>query len=159
MADTKVENKLRLTKVDVYAGHIVCIVQFAPTGLKHTTPKLMSTVLKNYPNLPKHACVNGSSNTFCGVMNSTPLPHLLEHIIVDAQVHQKQQRYGENAGNCVSQCSEMSQSTIVGTSEWLDESAGIARIDVSFHDDLQALSALNEAVYFLNDALAGSSKS
>ena len=44
---------------------------------------------------------------------------------------------------------------IVGTSEWLDEAAGIARIDVSFADDLVALRAMRDSVAFLNKLLRG----
>ena len=40
-------------------------------------------------------------------------------------------------------------------SEWLDEAAGIARIDVSFADDLVALRAMRDSVAFLNKLLCG----
>ena len=44
---------------------------------------------------------------------------------------------------------------IVGTSEWADERAGLARIDVSFADDQVALRAFRDAVAFLNETLRG----
>ena len=43
--------------------------------------------------------------------------------------------------------------TFVGTSEWIDEPAGRALIQLSFTDDLIALRALNQAVSALNTLL------
>ena len=42
------------------------------------------------------------------------------------------------------------QATFVGTTEWVDEAAGIARVQVSYLDDLQALRSLSEALDILN---------
>ena len=41
----------------------------------------------------------------------------------------------------------------MGTTEWTDEHAGRARIQISFADDLVALRAIRDAVDFLNEAL------
>lgn len=41
----------------------------------------------------------------------------------------------------------------MGTTEWTDERAGRARIQISFADDLVALRAIRDAVDFLNEAL------
>ena len=41
----------------------------------------------------------------------------------------------------------------VGTTEWTDEAAGRARIEVSFLDDLVALRAFRDAIAFLGDAM------
>lgn len=45
--------------------------------------------------------------------------------------------------------------TFVGTTEWLDEAAGLARVEVNFTDDLVALRALRSALAFLNEVLDG----
>ncbi len=39
------------------------------------------------------------------------------------------------------------------TTEWTDEAAGRARIEVSFLDDLVALRAFRDAIAFLGDAM------
>lgn len=43
--------------------------------------------------------------------------------------------------------------TFVGTTEWLDEPAGLAHVQVSFDDDLIALRALRDAADILNQAV------
>lgn len=43
--------------------------------------------------------------------------------------------------------------TFVGTTEWLDEPAGLAHVQVSFADDLIALRALRDAADILNQAV------
>ena len=43
--------------------------------------------------------------------------------------------------------------TFIGTTEWIDGPAGLARIEFGFQDDLVALRSLNDAVAFVNLAL------
>lgn len=138
---------LRVTRVEVLRGHLVCTVEFAPGAARVTSRALAQRVLGEFPNLPRHACVNERGRTFGDVMACTPMPHLLEHMIVDLQVREMADRASTPAAG---------DAPIVGCSEWLDESAGLARIDVSFADDLIALRALRNAVDALDDALADS---
>ena len=92
-----------------------------------------------FPDIVKHACVNGVSDKFVAVMNSTSVPHLLEHLMIDIQVHDDRAE---------------ADASFVGATEWLDESAGTALVQVSFDDDLCALQALNESLDFLNAELS-----
>lgn len=97
--------------------------------------------------------------TFAAVMDCTPLPHLLEHLVVDLQVRAESGQWFTLPGAAPSVSPHVAGTThdrpIVGTSEWLDEAAGIARIDVSFADDLVALRAMRDSVAFLNKLLCG----
>ena len=70
-------------------------------------------------------------------MDHTPLPHLLEHLVIDLQVREAQR----------------DDDAFAGTTDWIDQEAGTARIQVSFTDDLAALRAFRDAVRFLNDAI------
>ena len=125
--------------MEVHRGHLICRVSFAGAP-RITSPELMGRVLAAFPTVAEHACVNERGPTFAAVMNRTPLPHLLEHLVVDLQVRAESKASAQGRA-------------IVGTSEWLDEPAGIARIDVSFADDLVALRAMSDAVAFLNETL------
>lgn len=175
-----VTKPVQVARVEVLRGHMVCTVRFA-AGMPHaTSPQLMALVLPQFPNLPRHACVNERGETFAAVMNRTPLPHLLEHMIVDLQVREMAKgadasegpgadaaagaapaaghvAAGSAAANSAPRASRIRRTSsvnfnasILGTSEWLDESAGIARIDVSFADDHIALRALRDAVATMN---------
>ena len=62
------------------------------------------------------------------------MPHVLEHLVIELQTR----------------ASDDSQAMFVGTTEWVDEAAGIARVQVSYLDDLQALRSLSEALDILN---------
>ena len=93
-------------------------------------------------------------------MDCTPLPHLLEHLVVDLQVRAESGQWFTLPGAAAEAPPSMwraqrSDRPIVGTSEWLDEAAGTARIDVSFADDLVALRAMRDSVAFLNKLLRG----
>ena len=201
---------VRVARVEVLRGHMVCTVRFAVGAPRVTSPQLMALVLPQFPNLPRHACVNERGETFAAVMNRTPLPHLLEHMIVDLQVREMAKGSDESeglgadaasvadpgaaadaasvadpgaaadavpganqaagaasaaghvaAGSAAAKLAPRASrirrtsavnlnASIVGTSEWLDESAGVARIDVSFTDDHTALRALRDGVAAMN---------
>ena len=123
--------------ITVHTGRIAFDVEIPDARFRYTTPRLSAFVNGQYPDLPHHACVNDVGETFGYVMERTSVAHLLEHLIISEQVS------SHNA----------SSDTFVGTTEWTDEAAGRARIEVAFRDDLIALRAFNEATRFLNIAV------
>lgn len=159
MAD---EQPIRIKRLEVRRGHLTCLVEFAPQVPRFTSKALVDRVLPAFPALLRHACVNGSGRTFGDVIECTPVPHLLEHMVVDLQVREMAKGEAPVAAP-ISKPSEpdasaspasASDTPIVGTSEWVDEAAGLARIDASFADDQVALRALRDAVRALNNALS-----
>lgn len=104
-----------------------------------TDARLAELARRRHPSLPAHTCINSSGPTFGAVMQRTPLPHLLEHLIIDAQVRDP---------------ATAPQQRFVGTTSWTDRAAGEARIEVSFSDDLVALRAVNGALVELSDILS-----
>ncbi len=130
---------LTLSRIRVGHGRIRAQLELAPKTARFTSPELIQRVLKHYPFLPQHACVNESGATFGSVMNYTPLPHLLEHLVISEQARMSLE----------------DETVFVGTSEWLDEERGIAYIQVNFTDDLIALRAFREATSFLNQCVIG----
>ena len=144
---------VRITRLEVRRGRLTCIVEFAPKVPRFTSKALIDKVLPAFPSLPRHACVNGSGRTFGDVIECTPVPHLLEHMVVDLQVREM-----ASATLGVPAPPAPADAPIVGTSEWINETAGLARIDASFADDQVALRALRDAVAALNAALNGVSR-
>lgn len=119
---------LRIESLTVRPGRIVSEVLVDPAR-RYTTPQLADTLLEEYPTLASHACVNDEGDTFGCVIARTPVPHLLEHLVIDLQVRS----------------SERTDGAFVGTTEWIDEAAGRATVQVSFTDDLVALRAFRDA--------------
>ncbi len=165
---------VRITRLEVRRGHLTCTVKFAPKVPRYTSKALIDKVLPAFPSLPRHACVNGSGRTFGDVIECTPVPHLLEHMVVDLQVREMVSvtpgalaatpsavapprepaaTPGASASSAPATPNAPADAPIVGTSEWIDEAAGLARIDASFADDQVALRALRDAVATLNAAL------
>lgn len=138
--------KLSLERLIVRADRVVCDVLLAPGSPRMTSPALMACVCRVYPNLPRHACVNDAGDTFADVMNCTSIPHLLEHLVIDEQARSASSQAPSNASTDVGP-------VFVGTTEWTDEFAGRARIEVSFTDDLVALRAFRDAARFLNETV------
>ena len=127
------------TKIVVQDGRLVCEVVVPDPARRYCTPRLANRVRTAFPDIVKHACVNGVSDRFVTVMDSTSVPHLLEHLMIDIQVHDDRVE---------------ADASFVGATEWLDESAGTALVQVSFADDLCALQALNKSLDFLNAELS-----
>ena len=124
----------------VGAGRIGCDVALAAQAPRTTDPVLAARVCASFPNLPRHACVNGAGDTFGAVMEATSLPHLLEHLVTDLQT----QAAPPDASP---------DTAYVGITRWTDENAGRAHIEVRFTDDLVALRAFRDAARFLNEAV------
>ena len=124
----------------VGAGRIGCDVALAAQAPRTTSPQIAASVCASFPNLPRHACVNGAGDTFGAVMEATSLPHLLEHLVIDLQT----QAAPPDASP---------DTAYVGITRWTDENAGRAHIEVSFTDDLVALRAFRDAARFLNEAV------
>lgn len=136
-APTAVQDPVKAKAITVRTGRLVCDVEIADPRFRYSSPRLSAFVSGQYPDLPQHACVNDEGMTFGYVMEKTSVAHLLEHLIISEQVR------SQTLGNV----------TFIGTTEWIDEQAGLARIEVGFKDDLVALRAFNEATRFLNMAV------
>ncbi len=128
---------LTVQSLRVRPGRIEFSVRVANQRYACTTPQLIERCLQHAPTLAMHACRNGVAPTFGAVMEGTSVPHLLEHLVVDAQTRAAQSL----------------QRVFTGTTQWSAEDPLVANIAVSYEDDLVALRALKESVAFLNDAL------
>lgn len=131
------EEPVQVREITVRTGRIVVDVSIPDARFRYTTPRLAAFAMGQYPDLPHHACVNHVGTTFGDVIENTSIPHLLEHLVISVQVHD-----GANG-----------DPLFVGTSEWTDEAAGEARVEIGFKDDLVALRAFNEATRFVNTAV------
>ncbi len=137
MTEQRRTDPIRICAITVRTGRLVCDVEIPEPRFRFTTPRLAAFVVQQYPDLPHHACVNGKGSSFSAVIECTSTPHLLEHLVISLQT-----RAATGATD-----------SFVGTTEWLDETAGLARVEASFRDDLEALRAFNEATQILNIAV------
>lgn len=128
---------LTIERLVVQNDRVICEVTLAPTAPRLTTPALAARITHAFPNLPRHACVNDEGDTFGAVITHTTLPHVLEHLVIDLQTR----------------ADPRPDAVYVGTTEWVDEFARRARVEVSFTDDLVALRAFRDAAHFLNEAV------
>ncbi len=129
---------LAVEAVTVQADRLVLEVALAPSTPRSMDPQLAARLDVMRPSLKAHACVNGVGPSFGHVMDSTSIPHVLEHLILDEQVRAS---------------TAPATAPFSGITLWLDEEAGRAHIEVSFYDDLTALEAVQTAAACLNDLL------
>ncbi len=131
---------LNITKMTVDAGRLRVDVHLTPRCPRRTDAHLARMATERFPALPWHTCINHRGPTFASVLEDTPLPHLLEHLIIDRQT---------------ADARTAPQQRFVGTTRWTDAQQRCAHVEVNFYDDLVALQATKEALAALNDMLAG----
>ena len=102
-------------------------------------PEAARSLCEARPLLARHSCLNAEDAPFGAILPRTSLPHVLEHLIIDFQAE------GAKA------LSGAQPLTFLGTTEWLNEREGLARVEVNFTDDLVALAALKSALELLNE--------
>lgn len=134
---TKGGAALEVVSLTVKADRIVARVLIEQEQFRYMTPARAERLSAQFPTLALHACVNAKGNTFGAVMERTSVAHVLEHLVIETQTR----------------ACEDPEAVFVGTTEWEDEGAGIACVQVSFRDDLQALRAFNNATQILNIAV------
>lgn len=104
-----------------------------------TDSDLIAECLGRVPTLGQHACRNSVGPVFASVMRSTSTPHLLEHLIIDAQTR----------------AAKDPNRVFTGTTQWSAGDDLVAHVAFSYEDDLVALDALNRSLAFLNGVLIG----
>ena len=130
------EKPITIERMTVGAGRLTCEVRLAPDAPRLTSPELIERIRPRFPVDARMARQIGEPRAYA-FDERTPLPHLLEHLVIDLQTR----------------ASSHDDAAFVGTTEWIEEAAGTARIQVSFTDDLVALRAFRDAAAYLNDCV------
>lgn len=131
------ELPLRALRVRVRPDRVEVEVAVAARRYAQTDSRLIAECLGHVPTLGQHACRNSVGPVFASVMKSTSTPHLLEHLIIDAQTR----------------AAKDPDRVFTGTTQWSAGDGLIAQIAFSYEDDLVALDALNRSLAFLNGVL------
>lgn len=131
------ELPLRALRVRVRPDRVEVEVAVAARRYAQTDPELITECLRRAQTLGQHACRNSVGPVFASVMKNTSTPHLLEHLIIDAQTR----------------AAKDPDRVFTGTTQWSAGDGLIAQVAFSYEDDLVALDALNRSLAFLNGVL------
>ena len=124
--------------ISVKPGRLTIRVRVTAGTPLYMSPVLAYKVLATYPELVAHACINEEGRIFGDVIDHTSVPHVLEHLIISEQARNEE---------------TPAKANLLGTTQWLDESHGVARIDVNFTNDIVALQAFRNALQFMNEEM------
>ena len=133
------ELPLRALRVRVRPDRVEVEVAVAAGRYAQTNSDLIMECLGRVPTLGQHACRNSVGPVFASVMRNTSTPHLLEHLIIDAQTR----------------AAKDPNRVFTGTTQWSAGDDLVAHVAFSYEDDLVALDALNRSLAFLNGVLIG----
>lgn len=131
------ELPLRALRVRVRPDRVEVEVAVAAGRYAQTDSDLIMECLGRVPTLGQHACRNSVGPVFASVMRNTSTPHLLEHLIIDAQTR----------------AAKDPNRVFTGTTQWNAGDDLVAHVAFSYEDDLVALDALNRSLAFLNGVL------
>lgn len=131
------ELPLRALRVRVRPDRVEVEVAVAAGRYAQTDSDLIVECLGRVPTLGQHACRNSVGPVFASVMRNTSTPHLLEHLIIDAQTR----------------AAKDPNRVFTGTTQWSAGDDLVAHVTFSYEDDLVALDALNRSLAFLNCVL------
>lgn len=131
------DKHISVKSINVKKFRIVCIVEVANNYL-YSNDKIKDKLLKICPTLLYHKCKNSHNNNFIDELGSTMLPHVFEHLIIDLQI--------KELSNKTITCNQQ----ILGTSQWINKDNGLAKVELSYVDDLLALKAIKEAQEIIN---------
>ena len=161
-----IDGPLSVERVMVQRDRIMVLVRVPEGPAAHLTEAQRDYLLSVRPRLARHACINAQGQPFGAIMAETSLPHVLEHLIIDFQAELSRGAVSRSFANAVSADKSDGTSTadaqsgrtrspltFVGTTEWLSEREGLARIEVNFTDDLIALDALKRACALLDEGM------
>lgn len=137
-----------ISSIRVARDRLICLVHVLPS-FRYTDPTIADMACREFPHLRRHTCVNARGSTFGDVIECTSMPHLLEHVTIDELVESSRSMHSEGSRSF----------TFAGTTEWIDESKGIARVQIRFRDDIEALRALTVATERINVWCTEASKS
>lgn len=126
-------------RISVKSDRISLLVRVAPGKRRYAWPHLAEQTLHAFPDLAFHSCVNDAGTRLADVLHKTSIPHILEHLIIDLQIHDPR---------------VPADAALAGSTEWIREEEGLARVEVNYTDDLVALEALQKALAFLNERMA-----
>lgn len=131
-----------IERLVVKDDRVVAYVRVAPFA-RMSTPSLAARLREAFPSIAHHACVNEKGDSFAAVMDCTPLPHVLEHVVIELQMR--------SLSGLLPALPD--RFAFLGATEWTNEPSGLARVEVNFADDLVALRAFCDAARFLNRAV------
>ncbi|MDO5359093.1 MAG: hypothetical protein Q4E80_06935 [Slackia faecicanis] len=138
-----IERAISIEHMTVRPDRVIADVRVGDERFAYTTPTLIAEALGRFPHLLRHTCINDKGPTFSAVANSTALPHLLEHMVIEEQVR----------------LDGRESASYVGKTSWTDRRRLRARVEVSYADDLVALQAFKTAQEWLDDALCDARRS
>jgi hypothetical protein len=136
-ADSAQSQPLHVEKIIVQRDRVFCFVCIPDPQRRMTDANIAQKVRAWRPHIDDHACVNPCGSSFGAVIEKTSIPHLLEHMVIDLMIER----------------SSDPNALFTGVTTWADRDRGIARIEVSFTDDLDVLRAFCDATSFLNVAM------
>ncbi len=146
---------LRLVRLVRHHDRLEAILQLS-VHQAYTHPRLSEQIRKDFPRLVCHTCVNEAGDTLAAVLEHTSLAHVLEHLVIELMAQSwracQEAQQEEGASNSHTHAAAP---VYVGSSEWLDAEQGIARVQIGYINEKEALQCLLQALSYLNTLVGG----
>ena len=148
------DKKIKIEQIVVRSDRLIVVVR-VNTDCPRTSPEIAARVVERFPDALSHSCMNAMGPTFGHVIENTSIAHLLEHLVIDLQASEYTRAHGgENNMRAHPSCNGSPKHSapplLTGITQWIDEDAGLAQVQVSMVSDICAVRALTQACDFIN---------
>ncbi len=109
----------------------------------HQRENLREFLAESYPNIEAHDCRNSKGPKFGDCIQTTSVPHIFEHVILEECRRFSQPQKVSDIG--------FKSKPFVGKTTNLGEN--LAKIELKYYDDIFMLKAINRATHSLNNML------
>ena len=140
---------LKIERVSFSASSCSIIVKTIGDAKSIDRARLSLVLLQAYPRINEHACINSCGAHFGDCMDTTSLPHVLEHCILCELAEVEKAKAEKLSGLKIAK--KFSATT---------DNLGLklAKIEFNYYDDIRALNAIKNAESKLNEMIANASR-
>ena len=130
------------------------------------TPKervvLKQLLYNRYPKIKEHACRNSHGPRFDDCIETTSIPHILEHIILEELSHDSTRKGAAVSLRNASDKPESQPTSLYSLDKGMKTfvaktsnlGGGVAKIELKYYDDISTLRAIKRATRSLNELLS-----
>ena len=122
---------------------------------------LKQLLYSRYPKIKEHACKNSHGPRFDDCIETTSIPHILEHIILEELSHDSTRKGAAVSLRNTSDKPDSEPASLffsnrksVFVAKTSNLGGGVAKIELKYYDDISTLRAIKRATNCLNELLS-----
>lgn len=127
---------MKVKEITFEKDRVVIEVSYCDFSTPEERERFNEELFRTMPDIMEHDCVNSRGPKFMDCYKTTSLPHVFEHIVI-----------------FYLSCLASSEKKVLLVGKTTNTGANVAKIEVKYYDDIQALRAINAAAEKMNSLM------